>query len=191
MKRLIVLSLLGFVALGFAAMATNSAAQPSAAQTQTKVQSNTTNTLGLGKHDANAPIAVSADNFLGDFQTKVGTYSGNVLVSQGDMKLRADKVKVLVADGKPNKIEAVGNIVFSAPSGSATGDNGVYDLGPRTITLTGRVVLSKEKNVMKGTLLVINLVTGEAKLTASGMPGGRVQGLFQPPPKSTSSSSPK
>jgi lipopolysaccharide export system protein LptA len=175
MRRLLVVFLMGLAAVASAA------AQP---KKQTQVQTNSTSTLGLGKHDANAPISVSADSFLGDFQTKVGTYSGNVLVVQGDMKLRADKVKVLVADGKPNKIEASGNIVFAAPSGNATGDNGIYDLGPRTITLTGHVVLTKEKNVMRGTLLVINLVTGEAKLTAVGMAGGRVQGLFQPPPKS-------
>lgn len=167
-------------------------AQSQPAQTQTQIQpTSNKNNLGLGKHDANAPIAVSADNFTGDFQSKVGTYSGNVLITQGDIKLRADKVKILVADGKPNKIQAAGNIVFAAPSGTATGDNGVYDLGPRTITLTGRVVLSKDKNVMKGSSLVINLATGEAKLSAVGTPGGRVQGLFVPPPKSTSSSNPK
>jgi lipopolysaccharide export system protein LptA len=172
----------------FAVAVTASLAMAQTQQTQTKIQPRSTNTMGLGKHDANAPIAVSADNFQGDLQTKVGTYYGNVLIAQGDMKLRADKVKILVVDGKPNKIEAGGNIVFAAPSGTATGDNGVYDLGPRTITLTGRVVLSKEKNVMRGTMLVINLATGEAKLSASGMPGGRVQGLFQPPAKSTTTS---
>jgi lipopolysaccharide export system protein LptA len=140
--------------------------------------------VSLGTHDANAPISVSADNFSGDLQTKVGVYSGNVLIAQGDFKLRADKVTILVAQGKPNRIEATGNIVFDAPSGTATGDTGVYDLGPRTITLSGRVVLTKEKNVMRGTKLVINLVTGKAELGAAGLPGGRVQGLFTPPPQS-------
>lgn len=141
--------------------------------------------LSLGTHDTSAPIAVSADNFSGDFQTKVGVYSGNVLVSQGDFKLHADKVTVMVAEGKPNRIVAAGNIVFNAPSGTATGDQGIYDLGPRTITLSGRVVLTKEKNVMRGTQLVINLATGKAVLGAQGMPGGRVQGLFTPPPQSS------
>ena len=35
----------------------------------------------------------SSDNFEGDFQTKVGTYIGNVIVTQADCKLRADKVR--------------------------------------------------------------------------------------------------
>jgi len=145
-------------------------------------QQNNVNTV-LGKHDPNAPIAVAADNFTGDFQTKIGTYYGNVVVTQGGYKLRADTVKVAVKDGKPDVITANGNVVFDSDSGTATGDNCVYDLGPRTVTLTGNVVLTKEKNVMHGTTLVVDLNTGQAKLGAKGLPGNRVQGLFTPPPK--------
>ena len=76
--------------------------------------------------------------------------------------------------------------MFDAPDGTATGDTGVYDLGPRTMALTGRVWLTKEKNVMRGTRLVIDLASGKAVLGAQGMPGGRVQGLFTPPPQSSS-----
>jgi len=138
--------------------------------------------LGLSKKDADAPIQVSADRFDADLNAKSGTYSGNVTVVQGAMRLRADKVRVTTVTNKPDKIYANGNVVFDAPSGSAKGDAGVYDVNPRLITLTGRVILIKEKNVMRGTQLVVNLVTGEAQLGAKGMAGGRVQGLFVPPP---------
>ncbi len=140
--------------------------------------------LSFGQHDANAPINVSSDNFVGDFTTKIGTYTGNVVVTQADYRLRADALKVNVTAGKPNKFEAQGHVVFYSPSGTATGDNGVYDLGPRTVTLTGRVILTKEKDVMRGTRLVVDMVTGKAHLTAAGAPGNRVQGLFIPPPQS-------
>jgi lipopolysaccharide export system protein LptA len=138
--------------------------------------------MGLSKHDANAPIQVSADRFDAEINSKEGTYSGNVLVIQGDFKLRADKVRVNAPTGKPDKIFAYGNVVFTAPSGNAQGDNGVYDVAPRLITLTGRVILTKEKNVMRGSTLTVNLITGLAQLGAKAMPGGRVQGLFTPPP---------
>jgi lipopolysaccharide export system protein LptA len=137
--------------------------------------------LGLGKHDANAPIEVSADSFLADVNAKTGIYSGNVIVKQGDFKLRADKVRVAVADGKPEKIFATGNVVLNAPSGTAQGDSGVYDVRPRLVTLNGHVVLAKEKNVMRGSTLTVNLATGIAQLGAAGSKGGRVQGLFSPP----------
>lgn len=136
-------------------------------------------------HTNNAPINVSSDSFEGNFQTKVGTYSGNVLITQADDKLRADSVKVDVVDGKPSRFEAFGHVVFMSPSGTATGDNGIYDLGPRTITLTGHVVLTKEKDVMRGTSLVVNMNTGQSRLIAQGAQGNRVQGLFIQKPQSS------
>ena len=141
--------------------------------------------MGLNKHDTNAPIEVSANSFQADMNAKTGTYVGNVIVKQGDMKLRADRVRVNVVDSKPEQIVAAGNVVFDAPSGNAQGDNGVYDVRPRLITLTGKVVLTKQKNIMRGSKLVVNLVTGMAQLVAGGTTGGRVQGLFTPPPQST------
>jgi lipopolysaccharide export system protein LptA len=154
--------------------------------------------LGLSPKDVNAPIQVASDNFDADLNAKTGLYTGNVLITQGDMKLRADKVRINTVAGKPDKIYANGNVVFNAPNGTAKGDAGVYDVTPRMITLTGRVILNKEKNVMRGTTLVVNLVTGMAHLNAKGLPGNRVQGLFTPPPSnqsntqtSTQSNSPK
>jgi lipopolysaccharide export system protein LptA len=138
----------------------------------------------LGKRSSNAPINVSSDNFVGNFQTKIGTYIGNVIVTQADDKLRADKVQVTVLAGKPSRFDATGNVVFVSASGTATGDFGVYDLGPRTVTLTGHVVLTKDKDVMHGTALTVNLETGESHLTAHGSSGNRVQGLFVQQPQS-------
>jgi len=146
--------------------------------------------LNLGKHDTNAPINVTSDNFVGDFTTKVGTYIGNVIVVQADYRLKADKVKVETVKGDPSKFYADGNVVFVSSSGTATGDNGVYDLSPpRTLTLTGKVVLTKQKDVMRGSVLVVNLVTGESHLTAHNMPGGRVQSLFIPKPRTATEKS--
>src|SRR5262249_37327814 len=130
----------------------------------------TTSGFGLSKRDANAPIEVSADRFDADFNSKQGTYSGNVIVKQGDFRLRADKVRVNVVSGKPDKIFATGNVVFSAPNGNAQGDDGVYDVAPRLITLNGHVLLTKEKNVMRGSTLTVNLITGQAQLGARAMP---------------------
>jgi lipopolysaccharide export system protein LptA len=142
--------------------------------------------LNMGKHDTSAPINVSSDNFVGDMQTKVGTYIGNVIVVQADFKLRADKVSIHEVANKPSTIDGAGHVLFVSPNGSASGDTGVYDLNAHTITMDGKVVLTKEKDVMRGTHVVMNMDTGLANLTAKGMPGGRVQALFIPPPKGQS-----
>jgi len=82
--------------------------------------------------------------------------------------------------------------VVNSPSGTATGDNGIYDVAPRLVTLTGHVVLTKGQNVMRGPQLTVTLVPGVAQLgggrvnstvAPGGGPGGRVQGLFTPPPQ--------
>ena len=145
------------------------------------------------KHDANAPINVSADKFLADSNAKTGTWSGNVLVVQGDMRMRANSVRLNVVgkDNKPDKILANGNVVVDSPnSGTVTGDNGVYDVVARTVTMTGKVVLTRQKDVMRGSQLTVNLETGVATLgggaKATGPAnGGRVQGIFTPPSSSS------
>jgi lipopolysaccharide export system protein LptA len=144
--------------------------------------------VNMGHHNTDAPIQVSADQFTADMNSKSGTYSGNVIVTQADFKLRANTVRVNIVGSKPDKIVANGGVVFSSSSGIATGDNALYDVGPRMITFTGRVVLTKDKNVMRGTNLRVNLVTGQATLNAVGstLGGGRVQGIFTPPPQSNS-----
>jgi lipopolysaccharide export system protein LptA len=151
----------------------------------------TTTSITGSKHDNSAPINISSDNFQGDMETKIGTYIGNVIAIQGDYKLRADKMNVHVVNGKASKIDGTGNILFNSGIETASGDTGVYDLDAHTITLDGKVVLTKEKDVMRGTHLVMNLDTNKAYLTAKGMPGGgRVQGLFIPPPKKDGGATP-
>ena len=76
-------------------------------------------------------------------------------------------------------------VVDSPTSGIATGDNGVYSVGPRVVVMTGNVVLKKGKDVMRGAQLTVNMVTGQAVLggggaRTQGSSGGRVQGVFTP-----------
>ena len=141
-----------------------------------------------GQRNNNAPISISSDSFQADLNAKSGTYNGNVVVVQADTKLRANQVRILTVDGKADKITATGKVVVDSPaSGTVTGDNGVYSVGPRTVLMTGNVVLKKGRDVMKGCQLTVNLNTGQAVLGScgkgpgvQGTSGGRVQGVFTP-----------
>ena len=139
----------------------------------------------LGKHDADKPVNISADGFQADTKGKTVTYTGNVRAEQGEIRMRADKMKY---DDPANKIYANGKVVVDSPnSGTVTGDNGVYDLTKKLVTLSGHVVLHKQgQATMSGSLLTVNMVTGIANLGATpvaatpnqaaapGAPGGRV-----------------
>jgi len=142
---------------------------------------------GLGL-DSGQPIAVNADSFLADLNNSTGTYTGNVIVTQGEVRLHADEVTVHAPGGRAARMEANGNVVVDSPSGQAVGDSGTYDVPLQTIRLTGNVVLTKDANVMRGNALEVSMATGLARLTANsaqaapGQPPGRVQGLFVPAP---------
>ena len=98
------------------------------------------------------PYDVTSDNFVGNFDTKVGTYTGNVIVIQAECKLRADKVVAEAVDGNDlNRMTATGNVVFASSSRHGDRRYRRLRLGPKTVTLTGKVVLTKGKDVMRGT----------------------------------------
>jgi lipopolysaccharide export system protein LptA len=143
--------------------------------------------VGLGL-DSGQPIAVNADAFLADLNNETGTYTGNVIVTQGEVRLHADEVKVHAPGGRASRMEANGNVIVDSPSGQAIGDSGIYDVPQQLIRLNGNVVLTKDANVMRGNALEVSMATGLARLTADsasaapGQPKGRVQGLFVPAP---------
>ena len=62
------------------------------------------------------------------------------------------------------RIEARGGVTVSSKDQNASGDLGVYDLKKKTITLTGNVVVSQGKNVLRGERVVVDTVSGNAHL---------------------------
>ena len=153
--------------LAFAAFAVAAAAQ-------------TTDITGDKMLNPDAPINYSADRFALDRDSRVGTLNGNVIIRQGEVSMRADTVRFHYVQNKPDKIYAKGRVVVDTPSGVATGDDGVYDVNPRLITLNGHVVLTQGMNVMRGKQLVVNLLSGKASLAGGENAQGRVQGVLAP-----------
>jgi lipopolysaccharide export system protein LptA len=146
--------------------------------------------------DASRPIAVNADSFLADLNAETGLYTGNVIVTQGDIRLRADRLKVSAPGGKASRMEVSGHVVLDSPNGQAMGDSGVYEVAEQIVRLTGNVVLTKDANVMRGSALEVSMATGIARLTAGSessdpaAPQGRVQGLFLPQQGTTENAPP-
>lgn len=138
--------------------------------------------MGFNSSD---PIAVNADSFAADLQAETGTYSGNVIVVQGSVRMRADEVVVAAPNGRATRMEARGSIVVESPSGTATGALAVYDVANQVVRLSGNVVLTNNANVMRGNVLEVRIADGRATLgggaQAAGEDQGRVQGLFVTP----------
>jgi lipopolysaccharide export system protein LptA len=82
------------------------------------------------------------------------------------------------------RIEARGGVTVITKDQNASGDLGVYDLMAKTITLTGNVVVSQGQNVIHGERVVVDTVSGNARVESNNQGGGgtpsRVRALIQP-----------
>ncbi len=141
------------------------------------------------------PIDVSSDDFVVIDEEDRAVYTGDVNVTRGNTRLRADRIDIFFirdANGSFSnfeRFEASGDVFYVTPNEIARGNAGVYDLVNGRITLTGDVVLTQGCNVSTGQRLVADLNGGSARLTGSDGEGGnqRVRSVFFDTPDAAAS----
>ena len=128
--------------------------------------------------DRSAPVTGSADDV--DYRPNLTTFSGQVDVRQGEVRILCDKMRVHTvssgtasnAIGGASKIEAIGNFFYLTPEQEVRGDQGVYVKSTETFTVTGNVILLQgEGSVVTGDKLIYDLNTQNA--TVQGTCRGR------------------
>jgi lipopolysaccharide export system protein LptA len=163
----------------------------------------------VGSQNQDQPVQIEAATLEVRDKDKKATFSGNVVVTQGDTTMRCqtltvfygqeigftgDKTAAKPAGGLPQnaqnirRIEAHGGVTVTTKDQNATGDLGVYDLKTKTITLSGNVTVSQGQNVIHGERVIVDTVTGNARVESGNAPGaaigapttGRVRALIQP-----------
>jgi lipopolysaccharide export system protein LptA len=163
-----------------------------------------------GGQDKDQPVQIEAASLEVRDKNKTATFAGDVQVVQGDTTMKCQKLVVFYGqevgiaqagapppDAKPGsapvgpkgaqnirRIEARGGVTVITKDQNASGDLGVYDLMAKTITLTGNVVVSQGQNVIHGERVVVDTVTGNARVESNNQGGGatpsRVRALIQP-----------
>ena len=73
------------------------------------------------------------------------------------------------------RLEARGSVVVTQKDQVVTGETAIFDTKANLITMTGGVVLTQCKNVLKGDRLLVDMTTGVSRVESDG---GKVQGLF-------------
>lgn len=143
----------------------------------------------IGGHNSNAPVDYAADRIeLQDRQNRV-VLSGNVRISQGDLRMQAARTNVAFTNTdslRIQRIDATGGVVVTRGEESARGDVAVYDFNSNIITMVGNVQLRRGSGTLNGGRLVIDLDTGISSVDgraggAGGSSGGRVFGSFPAP----------
>ena len=144
------------------------------------------------------PVKIDAESLEFRDKDKMATFSGDVHVVQGDTDMRCKTLVVYYEDsaskggGQPKtaqpgpagssqirRMEARGNVVVTQKDQVATGERGDFDMRTNTVTLSGKVVVTKGQDVLRGERLIVNLTDG-----VSRMEGGRVEAMFDTKGKS-------
>jgi lipopolysaccharide transport protein LptA len=143
------------------------------------VEAQESGSVTVFKTDPSAPIDVEADRLDVDDQAKVAVFRGNVHAVQGGFTVRTAEMRSHYtgnaglaqqlnasephAAAQLSRIEARGKVIVTSVNGqNATGDWADFDVKENKVTLGGDVVLTQEKNVVRGTRLVIDMATGES-----------------------------
>jgi lipopolysaccharide transport protein LptA len=131
------------------------------------------------KTDPTAPIDIDAARLDVDDRSKQAIFKGDVRVVQGDFVVRTSELRAFYngsaglaepqgsAEQKQaaqiSKIEARGKVIVTSKNGqNATGDWANFDVKNNKVVLGGDVILTQGKNVVRGTELTIDMVTGES-----------------------------
>lgn len=141
---------------------------------------------GIAGHDSKAPVNYAADRIEVQDKAKRVVLSGNVDISQANLRLRAARTTVAYSNPGEisiDRIDATGGVQVVRGSETARGDVAVYDFDRNVITMTGNVALRRAGDTLNGGRLVIDLDSGLASVDGrsgpgAGSSGGRVSGTF-------------
>ncbi len=161
------------------------------------------------KHKTNAPIEITSDTLQVLQQENKAIFTGHVIATQDNVKIKSEKMVVFYKQSEKNaekpakkslisppaaseknsieKIIVEKNVFLSTPEETASGANGIYNVIDKKIYLNDNVVLTRDKNVLKGNKLVYDFDTGKSELTSSDSANSkdpdkkqRVKALFVP-----------
>lgn len=135
--------------------------------------------------DVEKPVNIEADTVMFDNEKGVADYQGNVIIIQGSLEIRADKVNIqapdheislIVATGSPVKLHQEmddGEIV------QGQGNKVTYKVKDKRIVLVDNAKLEQGKDVISNNH--IEYLPDSGELYAGGKKGaGRVKAIFHP-----------
>jgi len=115
---------------------------------------------GFAINGQQGPVHIDADTMEFEYKTRILTYRGDVKVTQADLILHSDTLRVtLDADhaDKPREIVAEGKVQIDKGARRATGGRAVFDNAARTVTLSEDAHLHDGPNEVAGEKVVVYL----------------------------------
>ena len=143
------------------------------------------NSAYAGEEKSILPIQIISSSAYTDYKKGITTYTGNVSLSQGSLKIEAKEINIykdkqgvqkLIAKGTPVRLTQ--QPLPDKPPITAEADQINYDVLSEMLTLNGHVYIKLEESIHRGALYQYNLSTQTLK--ASGNAENRIITTFQP-----------
>ncbi|WP_420434777.1 LptA/OstA family protein [Hyphobacterium sp.] len=124
------------------------------------------------------PMDISADNLEVFDSERRAVFSGEVDAAQGDANLRSDRLEVFFAArsgatsgtgaswGEVDRVIATGDVFYVTPDEVARGNRAVYELTTDTIVMTGGVTLTRGRDVITGSCIIVDLETRNSQINS-------------------------
>ncbi len=139
------------------------------------------------KNSADQPIHINARTVEANEKTGVAVYRGDVVIEQGPLSIKAERVEIRTRKNKTDLIRATGKPaelrrrpIEGEDAIQAEADRIDYHAADGKLDMTGNVSLRRGKDLFTGGALHYDLFT--KGLTATGEDGtdGRVHAVIQP-----------
>ncbi len=86
-----------------------------------------------------------------DQQQRMAVFDGNVVVTDREVKIMADRLKVFFTEeNKPDRIEADGRVTIIRNDLKATGEKATYDIKEGKMQLTGNPRIQRDQDMLTG-----------------------------------------
>ena len=168
MKKALLHSMLGLLlAAGVAGAACKPAAQPAEAEEEVTI--------------------ITADKLTADYKQRYALFEGNVVVTDPQMQLTADKLMVTIdANNKLKSIKAEGKVNIRQADKLAKAEEATYDIEAGKIVMTGKPRVMRGKDMLEGETITMFrnesriLVHPRARLVVYPEKGGAREQFFGP-----------
>lgn len=143
--------------------------------------------------DRNQPISIEADAGSLDQKNQVTVFTGNVVIKQGSLNIRAHAIRVAQDKQGNQLIQAEGNPVHFGQQledkgyVEGSGNQVEYESSTGLVRLTGNAMVKRGGDVARGAAITYNMRTevytvlgSKIAGTASGTKNGRVSVIIQP-----------
>jgi lipopolysaccharide export system protein LptA len=124
------------------------------------------------------PVNVTAETFAVNNADGTAVFTGNVIVTQGEMTLSAAEVRVTYNQDRTaiDQLVASGGVTIVNLADTAKARDAIYTIDSGLIVLTEDVILTQGPTAMAGQKLTVNLKDGtglmEGGVTTTFVPGG-------------------